>query len=502
MKRVISLLATLLLFTGCSAAQETTTFEHLSDLSGHKIGGLIGSIFYEPLKENIENCEVELLSSLSEQVMALKTHKIDAFITDDMVVYTLVNDDPSLAYIDEPVVKYDVGFIFSDEKEELRKQFNEFLDKCWKSGYMDELDKKWNPTNGTGREQKKEKYNLTGENGSIKVISSLESQPFSFLSNNEPQGYETELLERFAYEYGYSIELTQGNFDTIIPSIVSGRYDVAYSVITVSEERKKQVNFSDPIYKASGLLIIRNPEVETSDDFIDVITNKFYATFIEEDRWKIILDGTLTTLLITAISAIMGTIAGFILYLIYRKAYTFIKKFLDFNEYIVNGLPIVVLLMILFYVVFAKSKTSGIIISIIGFSIVMCSSVFGLLKSGVDAIDKGQMEGALALGYSENEALYKFVLPQALKIVMSSYQGEIVSLVKSTSVVGYVTVQDLTRATDIIRSRTYDAFFPLIVTATIYFFLARILIRYISRIQNRHFAFEKTKEEILKRVKD
>ena len=156
--------------------------------------------------------------------------------------------------------------------------------------------------------------------------------------------------------------------------------------------------------------------------------------------------------------------------------------------------------MILFYIIFAKSKLSGTVISIVGFSIIVSLSVYGMLKTGVDAIDIGQYEGALALGYTDNQALFKFVLPQALRIIMPSYRGEIISLIKSSSIVGYVTVQDLTRVSDIIRSRTYDAFFPLIVTAIIYFALAWLLTKLADYLQKRYLSNEKTKDEILKNI--
>ena len=102
-------------------------------------------------------------------------------------------------------------------------------------------------------------------------------------------------------------------------------------------------------------------------------------------------------------------------------------------------------------------------------------TVYDMLKTGVSAIDNGQYEGALALGYTDTQAFTRIIVPQAIRIILPSYRKEIVTLIKATAIVGYVTVQDLTRVSDIIRSRTYDAFFPLIVTAVIYFLLAAIL---------------------------
>ena len=98
-----------------------------------------------------------------------------------------------------------------------------------------------------------------------------------------------------------------------------------------------------------------------------------------------------------------------------------------------------------------------------------------IMRSGIEGIDVGQREAALALGYTENQAFFKFIFPQAAVRFLPVYRGEIVSLLKSTSIVGYIAIQDLTKMSDIIRSRTYEAFFPLIATAIIYFVLAWII---------------------------
>ena len=139
-------------------------------------------------------------------------------------------------------------------------------------------------------------------------------------------------------------------------------------------------------------------------------------------------------------------------------------------------------LMILFYIIFAKASLSGTAISVIGFTVIECMTVYDMLKTGVSAIDNGQYEGALALGYTDTQAFTRIIVPQAIRIILPSYRKEIVTLIKATAIVGYVTVQDLTRVSDIIRSRTYDAFFPLIVTAVIYFLLAAILTKLADKL--------------------
>ena len=131
--------------------------------------------------------------------------------------------------------------------------------------------------------------------------------------------------------------------------------------------------------------------------------------------------------------------------------------------------------MILYYVVFGKSGMGAVWVAIIGFSLNFAAYASEILRSGIDSVDGGQREAALALGFSENQAFFRFIFPQAVCRQLPVYRGEVISLLKSTSVVGYIAIQDLTKMSDIIRSRTYEAFFPLIATAIIYFLLAYII---------------------------
>ena len=127
--------------------------------------------------------------------------------------------------------------------------------------------------------------------------------------------------------------------------------------------------------------------------------------------------------------------------------------------------------MILFYIVFGKSDINGVYVAVIGFVMTFASFVFGQLEITVENVDSGQTEAAYALGYSRNQTFFRIVLPQAMKMFIPTYSGEIVGLIKATSVVGYIAVNDLTKMGDIIRGNTYEAFFPLIAVAVIYFIL-------------------------------
>jgi len=205
------------------------------------------------------------------------------------------------------------------------------------------------------------------------------------------------------------------------------------------------------------------------------VSDSFYNNLIAEDRYRMILDGLKVTLLITFCAAIFGTLLGGLvcwMRMSRRKwVSTTAKVYID----IMRGTPVLVLLMLMYYVVMAPVNATGIVVAIITFAMNMAAYVSEMLRTAIEGIDRGQTEAGLALGYTRRQTFFRIVLPQVVKAVMPVYQGEVISLLKGTSIVGYIAVADMTRASDLIRSRTFDAFFPLIVTAIIYFLIAWLI---------------------------
>ena len=205
------------------------------------------------------------------------------------------------------------------------------------------------------------------------------------------------------------------------------------------------------------------------------IAESFTNNLITEDRYRMILDGLQVTLLITFCAAILGTLLGGLvcwMRMSRRKwVSTTAKVYID----IMRGTPVLVLLMLMYYVVMAPVNATGIVVAIITFALNLAAYVSEMLRTAIEGIDRGQTEAGLALGYTRRQTFFKIVLPQVVKAVMPVYQGEVISLLKGTSIVGYIAVADMTRASDLIRSRTFDAFFPLIVTAIIYFIMAWLI---------------------------
>ena len=205
-----------------------------------------------------------------------------------------------------------------------------------------------------------------------------------------------------------------------------------------------------------------------------------------------------TTLHLTLLSIVSGTVAGFALYLLTRKGGRTTRALTSACLWLVQGMPLVVLLMVLYYVVFAESSFSGELVAIIGFTLTVGASVFGMLQMGVGAVDRGQYEAAAALGYPERRAFFRIILPQALPHMVPAYRQELIALIKATAVVGYVAVQDLTKMGDIVRSRTYEAFFPLFAVTVIYFVLEGLLGWVLSLVEQRLDPRRRRRRDILR----
>jgi polar amino acid transport system substrate-binding protein len=152
---------------------------------------------------------------------------------------------------------------------------------------------------------------------------------------------------------------------------------------------------------------------------------------------------------------------------------------------ILRGMPVLVLLMLIFYVVFASVDINPVLVAVIAFGMNFAAYVSEIFRSGIEGIGKGQIEAGIAMGFTKFKTFVYIVLPQTVQRILPVYKGEFISLVKMTSIVGYIAVQDLTKASDIIRSRTFDAFFPLVMVAILYFVIAWILmlgLEYLERI--------------------
>ena len=205
-----------------------------------------------------------------------------------------------------------------------------------------------------------------------------------------------------------------------------------------------------------------------------------YKTFISDDRYLFFLEGLKYTLIIAFFSALLGLLLGTITSVI-RDYYKSTKKLKILSQicevyvYVIRGTPTVLQLMILYYVVFKSSTLSPIIVGILAFGINSGAYVSEIFRAGFEGIDKGQREASKTLGLNYIRTMRYVIFPQALAKIFPALGNEVITLVKETSIAGYIGIVELIKAADIISSRTYDYFFPLVVSAIVYLFLTYIL---------------------------
>jgi len=205
------------------------------------------------------------------------------------------------------------------------------------------------------------------------------------------------------------------------------------------------------------------------------IAESFINNLIVEDRYRMILDGLQVTLIITLCAALLGTLLGGLVCWMRMSHKKWLQQVAKAYIDLMRGTPVLVLLMLMYYVVMAPMDASGIVVAIVTFAMNTAAYISEMLRTTIQGIDRGQTEAGLALGFTQRQTFFKIVLPQVVRKVMPVFQGEMISLLKGTSIVGYIAVADMTRASDLIRSRTFDAFFPLILTAIIYFLVAWLI---------------------------
>lgn len=220
------------------------------------------------------------------------------------------------------------------------------------------------------------------------------------------------------------------------------------------------------------------------------LKDTFILNFVEDNRWRYITDGLKVTLIVTVFAVMIGMVLGFLIAIV-RTTYDKTGKLKILNGIckvyltVIRGTPVVVQLMIIYFIIFGSVDISKVLVAIIAFGINSGAYVAEIFRSGIMSIDNGQFEAGRSLGFNYGQTMLYIVMPQAFKNVVPTLCNEFISLLKETSVSGYIALQDLTKGGDIIRSRTYDAFMPLIAVALIYLALVMIFTKLVSLLERR-----------------
>ena len=474
-----------------TGSEPVPIYQTLTELAGKRFAYVNGSVYDQAIEERIEGTKSDFYPSLSECVAAVESNKDDAAVQLSYCCQLAVNRRPdTVALLPEPVAEVSEGFFFP-KGSALTEQFNELIDKFDEDGTLAELEQKWVAADESGKTLPEQDWDAP--NGTLDFATSGVIEPFSYVGEGgEAKGYDVELALLIAKELGYHLKTSTIAMDSIFASVSSGKADFG-GTLTETAERAEACDFSKTVMPTTISVIVASTEGASSatdsgsseGGFFDYLASSFRKTFIEEDRWQLILSGLGVTVLISVSAGVLGTLLGFCTVLARHSGVRWIGKLVDGYQAIMGGVPIVVILMVFYYIVFGSVSIPGVVVAILAFTLSFGSTSGSTMWTTVNGIDTIQEETGLALGYTRWAVFYKIIFPQALQLFTPQLIAQFVSLVKETSIVGYIAVQDLTRASDLIRSRTMDAFFPLISTAIIYFLFCRLLARGLGRIAAR-----------------
>ena len=476
---------------GVNAAGCPVTSKTLEDLEapGTTFGTLTVPEWENGIRQRFPEGEIRYYNSMANMYEGVESGEVDAVVgfTDERP--TLAETRPGIAMVEEPFVIVDFGFATqkSEKGNVLRGELNRYLKELKEGGEYDALRKKWEDPNRKGDVMGE--YSFSGEKGELKIATGGEWTPMTFFQGETLTGEFVEIVNGFCAQAGYTPEFEVVTFSAELSGLASGTYDIVADAIVPTEERLETINVTDTLMKDEYYLYVkREPVIKTvpkASVFIENMKSSIRRTFISEDRYKMLISGLKITLLLSVVAGIFGTILGACICFMRTRKNQYIKAFAGLYIHIFRALPVVVLLLVLNYIVFKNSGVTAFWVCAITFSVefsAYCSEIF---RSGINAVPEGQSRAAKALGFSKIKSFRNVVWPQAMINILPAYSGQFISTVKMTAVAGYISIVDLTKASDLIRARTYEAFFPLLFTAAVYFVLCAILVWLLRMMEKR-----------------
>ena len=475
-------------------------------INGKRVAVMTGSLGEMILSEEYPQVQVHCYDDIMDGFAALKAAKVDYVMTAFTTAYVVGRSNPSYIILPHNLTNEGAGIAISrDDKTGLLAQVDSVLAVFRSDGTLDAIVGNWIRPDGSDYEITD--FSANGGPGSgapepgsaetdapgstvagsgrppLRVGTAANREPMCFVQNNRIVGLDWELMMRIGRALGREVEFADMKYAALIAALQSGRIDAIASNMTATAERKKQVDFSSVYYVNPQVLVEWSGDEEASAGGVwQHFKEGLERNVVHEKRYMLILDGLWVTFLIAVLSVICGTFLGAGVCAMRMSSGKYSRNFAKGYIALFRAIPHVVILMLMFYVVFASMRISGMVVSVITFAMIFAAYSSELFRTSLESIPAGQRHAGLALGFTKFQTFWHILLPQAVRTAFPVYKGEVISLVKMTAIVGYIAVQDLTKAGDIIRSRTFDAFFPLVMVALIYMVIIWIITRLLNLV--------------------
>jgi polar amino acid transport system substrate-binding protein len=479
----------------------------LEDMQGRKVGVLTGTVHDAWLQEHHPQAIVLRFSNIPDMILSLQSGKADAIMLDRSTAMLILGKNDNLGLFSDDVLELPLGIGFHKQNPDLRITFNQYLVVVRENGVYDALYQKWFEEDAEMAEMPEFTYPEDGKVLNVGV--SVNDLPYVAVKEGRYVGFDIELISGFAAFAGYTPRFHTLEFSSLIAALSSGKVDMIADGMAITEERAEKIAFSDEYVRFRTAVIAKKADLAAYaviGDTEDPVGSGFWASLVDgvernllkEKRYLMILKGLWVTLLITILAAFSGTLLGGGVCFMRMSEKKWLSNPARSFISLIRGTPVLVLLMIIYYVIFSSVNINAVLVAVIAFGINFAAYVSEMFRSGIESVDHGQKEAGIASGFSPVQTFIHIIAPQALRRILPVYKGEFISLLKMTSVVGYIAVEDLTKASDIIRSRTFDAFFPLLLAAAIYIILAWVLALMLDRMEISVNPLKRTQKRLKK----
>ena len=424
----------MLLITLMSCGSKPRTIRSAHDLPGSRIGVQLGTTSdtkVSMLEHDKAGTQVERFTKTADAIQALLQGKVNCVVEDEQPAKAFVAQNDGLAILPQAYSTEPYAFCVAHGRRDLVRNINHALQLLRNDGTLDTIVSRHLRQKMSIAYQPK---TIGRPNGRLVVATNATFQPYEYYDNGRVVGIDIDIMQAVADVLGMTLQVEDMNFDAVVTSVQT----------TAHREARSQS-----------------------------LAQKFRQDFLVEGRYLYLLQGLGNTLVITLFAILISLCLGSLIAIVRTThdrtgRYPVLNALCKLYLVIIRGTPTMVQLLIIYYVIFAAADVSKVLVAIVAFGINSSAYLAEVVRSGIMSIDRGQSEAGRSLGLSYSQTLRLIILPQAFKNVLPAIGNELITLLKETSISGYIGLVDLTKGSDIIRSITYDAILPLGVVAIIY----------------------------------
>lgn len=469
---------------GAGCTRKEHALSSFAEAETARIGVMTGSTGEAIARSRFPKARLKSFDDIMDAVAALLSGQLDAIVTAYPTAIQVAKTNPELWRLQEPLDNEDTAIAVRKDEGELLSQLNRIILELKDDGTLESMKKRWFKTDRTPYQELSLDIPTSGK--PLRVGVSATREPFSFIDKDgRISGHDGELARIIAVKLRRPLEFSDMKFMALIPALQSGKVDLVVTGMTATDERRKKVDFTNPYFANAQVLLVKKTVQKEggAGRLAAKIQDGFRSNIIDDKRYLLLWDGLKTTIVISLAAAIFGTLLGALVCSMRMSTRSMFRIPAQIYISILRGAPVLVLLMLIFYVVFAAIDIDPVLVAIVAFGLNFAAYGAEIFRTGIESIDKGQTEAGIAMGFTRRSTFLHIVLPQTIQRILPVYKGEFISLVKMTSIVGYIAVQDLTKASDIIRSRTFDAFFPIVMVAILYLALSWLLMQGLRQLE-------------------